>query len=266
MKTLGTIGAGNMASAIVGGILGCGMIPAGEMMMYDVDAEKLRPFAEQGISAASSSVEVVQNCRYVLLAVKPQVIPSVLEELRGAAGEQNILISIAAGISSAYLKKALGFDAKVVLVMPNTPILVGCGASALSYEPPVSEEEFETVRKMFASAGIAEQISPNLMNEVIPLNGSSPAFLYRIAQIFVERAAGQGFDRETATRLFCQAMIGSARMMLESGKPIDELIRMVCSPGGTTLRGLEAMEQNGLETALAAGIGDCIKRAYELGV
>ena len=266
MKTIGIIGAGNMAAAIANGILGRGMIPAGEIEMFDIDAAKLAPFTEKGVSAASSAAELVKNCRYVLLAVKPQVMPGVLEGLRGAAGAGNVFVSIAAGISSAFVKKALGFDAKVILVMPNTPVLVGLGASALSFEPPVTEEEFETVRAMFASAGIAEQIAPNLMNEVIPINGSSPAFLYRIAQIFVEHAVGQGFDRGVATRLFCQTMIGSAHMMLESGKPLEELIRMVCSPGGTTLRGLEAMEKNGLENALAACIDDCIQRAYELGV
>ena len=179
MKTIGIIGAGNMAAAIANGILGRGMIPAGEIEMFDIDAAKLAPFTEKGVSAASSAAELVKNCRYVLLAVKPQVMPGVLEGLRGAAGAGNVFVSIAAGISSAFVKKALGFDAKVILVMPNTPVLVGLGASALSFEPPVTEEEFETVRAMFASAGIAEQIAPILMNEVIPINGSADKSSHR---------------------------------------------------------------------------------------
>lgn len=265
MKTLGVVGAGNMATAISRGILTGGSLAPADLMIYDVSPEKLAPFAKQGLAIASSEAEVARECRYVLLAVKPQVYREVLAAIAPACGEHNVFVSIAAGISGDFIKRALGRDAKIVLVMPNTPLLVGCGASALSRVEPTTREEFDEVLSLFSASGMAVEIQPNQMNEIIPVNGSSPALFYRLAQIFVGRAAALGFSSETANQLFCQAMIGSARMMLETGKGHQELIDMVCSKGGTTLAMLDAMEKNGLGTAMLAGIESCVRRADELG-
>ncbi|MEG1773549.1 MAG: pyrroline-5-carboxylate reductase dimerization domain-containing protein, partial [Oscillospiraceae bacterium] len=206
-----------------------------------------------------------ENCHYVLLAVKPQVYRVVLAKIAPVCRPDSVFISIAAGISGERIKKELGYDAKVIQVMPNTPVLVGCGASALSCFAPATQEEFEQVQSIFAASGYAVQIKPEQMNDVIPINGSSPAIFYYIAQIVVERAVELGFDKDVANNLICQAMIGSAKMMLESGKSHQELIDMVSSKGGTTLAMSAAMKDHQFKEALLAGVDACIRRACELG-
>lgn len=218
-----------------------------------------------GCTIAGSSLEILDSCKYVLLAVKPQVIENVLEQIAPKVTEDTVILSIAAGISCSYIRRKIGFDCKVVNIMPNTPLLMGFGTSALSRNEPIEEEEFQFALRIFQSAGEAYVIPSQLMNEVIPLNSSSPAFIYYFAKIYVERAEKAGFSRELANELFCNTLIGSAKMMLDSGLDHDELLRMVTSPGGTTLKGLEAMDDNGFRRAVEQGIDACIQRAYELG-
>ena len=217
-------------------------------------------------AVASSVIEVVTECRYILLAVKPQVYTSVLSSIAPVCTGNNVFISIAAGISGDYIKNIIGQKEKIVLVMPNTPVLVGCGASALSCINPTSREEFEEVKKIFAASGLAVEISSDLMLEVIPINGSSPAVFYWMAQIFVENAVRRGFDFETANKLFCATMEGSAKMILQAGKTHQELIDMVSSKGGTTIAMSSAMKESGFENSLLKGFDACVERAKELGL
>jgi pyrroline-5-carboxylate reductase len=265
MSKLGVIGFGNMASAIVGGILQAGILTPADLTLYDLDADKTLPLQKKGARLADSAAQVAESSEYVLLAVKPQNFPELLPLLRPAAQNGRVFISIAAGISADNIRAVLGEDAKIITVMPNTPILAGFGTAALSYGPPTTPEEFAFVLQLFKAAGEACEIPQSLMNEVIPLNGSSPAFIYYIAKVFVDEAEKLGFDRHTANRLFCTSLIGSAHMMLDMGMDHQPLIDMVCSKGGTTIAGLEAMQQAGLAEALRAGISACIRRAYELG-
>ncbi len=265
MLKLGIIGVGNMGYALLGGILKKGIVPPDQILLCDQQSAHYDALRDRGISWAESPRELVERCEYIILSIKPQGFTGLLEEIAPACKGQNVFISIAAGISSDFIKKALGYNAKVVPIMPNTPALIGHGTSALTRVSPVSEAEFETVLSFFSACGDAFEIPANLMNEVIPFNGSAPAFIYRITQIFVERAVALGFERETALRLFCSTLIGSVHMMTDSGVALDQLIKMVCSKGGTTLAGLDAMEAHHLEDALVAGIDSCIKRAYELG-
>lgn len=265
MLKFGVIGVGNMATAITNGILKKGVILPQQIMMCDRHPDKHELLYQQGVRQASTECEIVENCEYVLLSIKPQGFSDLLKKVKPCCKGQNVFISIAAGISGEYIKNALGYDAKVILVMPNTPVSLGYGTSALASVNPTTKTEFSDVMTFFASCGDAVEIPANRMNEVIPFNGSSPAFVYRITQIFVERAVDLGFERDTALKLFCSALIGSAHMMTDSGIELDQLIKMVCSKGGTTLAGLDAMERNNLSEALVSGIDDCIKRAYELG-
>ena len=210
------------------------------------------------------SAELVEACDYLVLAVKPQNFEEVLQEIRPSANESIVFVSIAAGVTPAYIASKLGFDAKVVQVMPNTPLMLGEGATALSCNKMVTEEEFAFVRSLFDCAGITEVISLDKMNEIIPLNGSSPAFLYLYAQQFVRYGVSVGLDEALCLRMFAQAMIGSAKMLTDSGKSIDELITMVSSKGGTTIAGLSGLRENGLEKAVEDCCERCVKRAYEL--
>lgn len=265
MLKLGVIGVGNMGAALIGGILKNGVVPPEQILLCDKHPERHEVLYGQGVCQAKRPCEVVESCEYVLLAIKPQGFTALLEEIKPACKGQNVFISIAAGISGNFIKNALDYDAKVVLVMPNTPVSLGYGTSALSSVSPTTEDEFETALGFFAACGDAVQIPAKLMNEVIPFNGSGPAFIYRFTQIFVNRAVALGFDHETALKLFCSTLIGSAHMMTDSGIDLDQLIKMVCSKGGTTLAGLDAMERHNLEEAVVAGIDNCVKRAYELG-
>lgn len=265
MLKLGVIGVGNIGTALLGGILENGVIPPEQILVCDRHPDRHETLYSQGVRQAANPCELVERCEYILLAVKPQGFSALMEEIKPCCKGKNVFISIAAGISGNFIKKALGYDAKIVLVMPNTPVSLGYGTSALSRVSPTTTDEFETVLSFFAACGDAVQIPVNLMNEVIPFNGSGPAFIYRFTQIFVQRAVALGFDYDTALKLFCSTLIGSSHMMTDSGIDLDQLIKMVCSKGGTTLAGLDAMERLNFEEAIVAGIDDCIKRAYELG-
>lgn len=265
MFKLGVIGVGNMATAILGGILKNNVIAPAEILLCDKHPERHAELYGIGINQAADECDVVKNCKYVLLSIKPQGFADMLEKIKPFCNKDNVFISIAAGISADYIKNALGYDAKVILVMPNTPVSLGFGTSAVANVAPTSAEEFSVALDIFSACGEAVEIPADKMNEVIPFNGSSPAFIYRITQVFVERAVSFGFDRETAMKLFCSTLIGASHMMTDSGIELEQLIKMVCSKGGTTIAGLDAMAANGLENALQQGIDDCVKRAYELG-
>ncbi|MDY4191259.1 MAG: pyrroline-5-carboxylate reductase [Oscillospiraceae bacterium] len=262
---IGFIGAGNMAGAMIGGILKAGIVLPEQAAVSDLLEEKTAPYAARGLGVYADPAELVRNCRYVVLSVKPQVMEAVLQNIAQAVTEEHVLISIAAGVSCRYIRSVIGFECKVVPVMPNTPLLVGEGAVAVGREEPISAEEFDFVTGLFRAGGRVEVIDSGKLNEVIPINGSSPAMIYLLAKYMCSYAETQGISYEAANRLFCQTLIGSAKMMLESGKTHDELIAMVTSPGGTTYRMLDALKERGLDDMVEDACGRCVRRAYELG-
>lgn len=262
MKQLGFIGAGNMATAIITGIVQAKLDIS--LSAYDRDEEKRNGLASMGVHPAESAEEIASGSDYILLAVKPQNFPEVLTQLSSVLPQDKVVISIAAGITPAVISSGLGFDAKVVQVMPNTPMLLGYGASALSRSPRVSDEEFEFVRGIFECSGVTAVLPNEKMNESIAIHGSTPAFIYRFAECIVNYGKSQGLEEEVCLKLFAQTLIGSAKMMTESGRSIEELIQMVSSKGGTTVAGLAAMTENGFEKSVAAGCESCVRRAYEL--
>lgn len=260
--TVGFIGAGNMGYAIMKGIAANGMNV--QLSAYDPDAEKVSRLGEMGVRACASGAEVLQDCKYVFLAVKPQMFDEVLAQIAGAVTADTVLVSIAAGITAEYIRSKTIPEAKVVLVMPNTPLLLGEGASALAKSEPTTEEEFAAVRSMFDACGVTAVLPEEKMKEVIAINGSSPAFIYLYAKAFVDYAEKVGIPQETALPLFAQSLIGSAKMLMDSGYSIAELIKMVSSPGGTTLAGLDELYKGDLEQTVNAACEACTKRAYEL--
>lgn len=265
MKKIGFIGAGNMGSAIIRGIAKSEM--AGEVEIYaaDPDESKIDALSDCNILKCGSGAELSDKCDIVFLAVKPQVLEDVLKPLSGHVRDNQIFVSIAAGITAGFIKNTLGNSCiGVILVMPNTPLLLGEGATAISGSGNVPQKEFEFVCNVFASCGKVEVISEDKMKEIIAVNGSSPAFIYLFAKGFIDYAAENGIDSETAKNLFCQSLIGSAKMMTDSGYTLDELIKMVSSPGGTTLAGLDRLYANNLEKAVSEACDACTKRAYEL--
>lgn len=259
MNRLGVLGTGNMGSAIINGIVKSGMDV--EVFAYDKDASKLSSLA---VNICADEKSLVSDCKYILLAVKPQVLGSVLEELASAVSEDTVFISICAGISEEFIRSKTIDNAKVVLVMPNTPMMLGCGASAMAKGSGVTDEEFSFARSVIGSCGVTEVIPMDKMKEIICINGSSPAFIYLFAKGFVDYASENGIDSEVALRLFSATLIGSAKMLAESGMTVDELIKQVSSPGGTTIAGLEMLYAGDVVGHVKDACSACTDRAYEL--
>lgn len=265
MALFSALGAGNMANAILDGAVAAGYLKPADIGTYNVHPEKRERMAAKGFRVYPTIPELCKDSRYILLSMKPQQAEEVLGELAPVISPDQVIVSIAAGISRKYIQSILGEGTKVVLAMPNTPLLIGCGATALACCPPTTGEEFHFVRGVFSSAGLVEEIPEEKMNEIIAVSGSTPAYLYLIAKIFCRYAGEQGLDADMANRMFCQTMVGAARMMAETGKSHQQLIDMVTSPGGTTLMGLTALEEGGLEKVLRGCCDATIRRAYELG-
>lgn len=259
MIKLGFIGTGNMGSAIIKGIAASDL--SADIYAFDKDAEKL---AAVPAKPCGSAPELVSLCKYVLLAVKPQVLGSVLDEIKNTVTPETVFISICAGISEQFIRSHTIPDAKVVLVMPNTPMMLGMGASAMSTDEKTSDEEFAFARSVIESCGIAEVVPIDKMKEIICINGSSPAFIYLFAKGFVDYAAVNGIDPDAALRLFAATLKGSAEMLTSSGMTVDELIKQVSSPGGTTIAGLDKLYEGKLTDDVNAACVACTRRAYEL--
>lgn len=260
---LGVIGAGNMGCAILQGALDAEILPPERVWLSNPHLDKAKPFGDRGVHITTSNLEAVNAVDIVLLAVKPQIISTVLEEIRTAVPGKCV-VSIAAGISRRWLAEQLP-GAWIVCAMPNTPLMLGCGASAVTEPGNVPQDIHRFVLSLFSSAGLAVQLPEERMNEIIPVSGSSPAFFFRMANRMVQAAKARGIDPETALQLAAKTMEGSARMLLESGKTPEELERQVCSPGGTTLAGLTAFDELGFDQMMDLAFERCIRRAYELG-
>lgn len=273
MTKVGFIGAGNMGFAILKGIYEGRSSEnveihdtLGEIELYaaEQDHTKLERLEKLGVKICDSPAALVKTCKYVFLAVKPQNLETLLPAMKDEITEETVIVSICAGISGDYIKARTKDFVKVVLVMPNTPLMLGEGASALAQVAPTTDGEFELVYNIFAACGTAAVIDESKMKEIIAINGSSPAFIYLFAKAFVDYADAVGIDADAAKALFAKTLIGSAKMITDSGKSIDELIEMVSSKGGTTIAGLEKLRAGGLEQAVNEACKACTARAYEL--
>ena len=264
MNTIGFLGTGNMGTAILKGIAGSSMKSETKLYAYNPTAAKVDALASYGVQKCSSEAEVAAASHYLFLAIKPQKFDEVLPRIADAITEDTVLVSIAAGIGVEYIRKLTKPNAKVVLAMPNTPLLLGCGATALATEAPVSDAEFAVVRRIFDACGMTAVIEPAQMKEIIAINGSSPAFIYLFAKGFLDYAEQVGLSGDVAKELFAQSLIGSAKMITDSGYSIAELIRQVSSPGGTTLAGLDRFYAGNLTDVVQDACDHCTRRAYEL--
>lgn len=265
MKQVGFIGAGNMATAIINGMLGHACYQASDVYVFDVNEAKLQTMQQRGIHPCHSAQEILQHCSIVFLAVKPQNYAEVLQEIKNTITDQTVLVSIAAGISSTYLLHALERDCAIVRVMPNTPLLLGQGATALCRATKISDEDFMQVYNIFAASGVVEILPEEQMNTVIAVNGSSPAYVYLFAKALTDYAVQHGIEESAALHLVCKTLEGSAAMLRESGMTAEELIRMVSSPGGTTLKAMDALREGKFYETILHAMDACTLRANELG-
>lgn len=261
---IGFIGAGNMAGAIIEGIVSQNVAKTSQIAVIDVDTEKCERFKKRGMSVYSSYEELAKFCKVIFLSIKPQNYEEVLGKLKGFT-DGKIIVSIAAGISTGYIKSRLGENSHVVRVMPNTPLLLGCGATAMCHVTPVTDKEFAEIKTIFEAGGTVDVLPEEKMNAVISVNSSSPAYVYLFAKALINGAEKQGIDYDTALRLVVKTLEGSALMIKSSGKTPDELIKMVSSPGGTTLKALDALYEHKFEDAVIDAMERCTERAEELG-
>lgn len=263
---VGFIGAGNIATAVASGLVKCSDIKSEDVFLYDVANSKCEALRDKiGISVAADLPSLVHDCGCLVLAVKPQVYESVLSQLREYITPDKLIVSVAAGIRTDYILSRLGQNLAIVRTMPNTPLLIGEGATALSRNAYVSDEQFDFVCKMFECSGSIAVLDESSMNAVISVNGSSPAYVFRFAAAVIDNAVRQGIDAEVAKNLFVQTLIGSAQMINQSGMDIQSLIDMVTSPGGTTFKALEQLDLRGFDECIDAAMLACTRRAEELG-
>lgn len=265
-QTIGFIGAGQMARALARGLFRSSLVTGDRLHLFDPDPLVSEAFAAQfaGAWKLNSNAEVLARSEIIILAVKPQNIPGVMAELAGNIVPGKLLISIAAGVTISTLCEGFQTD-RVVRVMPNTPALVMEGASAYALGPGASAEDGQLVGKMLGAVGKAYSVEEKLLDAVTGLSGSGPAFVYVIIEALSDGGVRMGLPREVATALAAQTVLGSAQMVLQTGEHPAVLKDKVASPGGTTIAGLQALEQYGLRGALIAAVEAATKRSAELG-
>lgn len=261
--TLGFIGAGNMVTAILSGVLKKELAKPEEIWLSNRSPEKLVPWTERGVHTTTDNAVVAEKAQLLVLGVKPQVFDEVLPQVAPFVGGKCVL-SIAAGISSGYLKERLP-GALVTRAIPNTPMKLGMGATVVAEAPGVPAELFETVCALFSAAGAVAVIPEEQMDDFIAVSGSSPAFFFRMAAALVDAAKAAGIDGDLALQMASQTMAGSAAMLAQSGLSAQELTRQVCSPGGTTLAALTAFDEYRFEEMIGEASRRCAKRSRELG-
>ena len=263
---MGFIGAGNMGSAIISGILENGIAEAADIIVTDADQSRVTELAEEyNIKQGLANAAVAGAVDMLFLCVKPQVIYSVIDEIKDSVADDTVIVSIAAGQSIEKLGKAFGKDAvKLVRVMPNTPALVGEGMTAIVPNDNVSAEETESVIKVFSGLGIVDVVSENLIDAVTGISGSSPAYVFMLIEAMADAGVQGGMPRNKAYLFAAQAVLGSARMVLESGLHPAELKDMVCSPGGTTIDAVSVLEEEGMRGAVIKAVRACIEKSRSM--
>ncbi len=264
--TIGIIGTGRMGSALARGLAESGT-SAEDIVVYDVNGDVAKSLASDlGATATPTGMELASQADIIILAVKPSVVSETVKEISGAVTSEKLVISIAAGITTAAIEKALPGGSRVVRVMPNAPLQIGKGASAYCPGNSATREDAALVGEIFARFGIAVEVQENIMDAVTGLSGSGPAFFYRMIAAIARGAVDAGMAPETALQLAAQTALGAGAMVLEKGKQPQELIDEVTTPGGTTLAGLEAMDGDGRwSEATAEAVRAAAKRSGELG-
>jgi len=263
---IGFIGAGAMADALAGGLCAAGF-PAGSLQLADPDPARRKHF-EQTLGAATTAdnAALVADSDLVVLAVKPQVMPAVLESLAAAPGRQRPLwVSIAAGVRIARLERGLGAGARIVRAMPNTPALVRCGATAICGNPAATADDLAHARALFTSVGSC-WVAPReaLLDAVTGLSGSGPAYVFVFLEALGDAGVRMGLPRDAAYELAFQTVLGAARLAIEDGRHPAALKDQVTSPGGTTIAGLERLEAGGLRAAVYDAVAAATRRSQEL--
>jgi len=266
-QPIGIIGAGNMGAAIVTGIVKKGLISPKKINIFDIDHTKSLKLAEKtGVHINSSNKKIVEECPIIILAVKPNIYPLILSEIKDSLNNNHILISIAAGISIEYIKEKTQGRCKIVRVMPNTPALIGEGTIVVCKEHELEEEEKRAVFQILSSLGMVQEVEEKYINAVTGISGSSPAYVYMFIEALADGGVMMGLPRELAYKLAAQTVLGSAKMVLESREHPGVLKDMVCSPGGTTIEAVYALEQKGFRGIIMEAVKRCAEKGEAMSM
>ena len=264
-KKIGFIGGGNMAKAIIGGLISSGNIAPSDISVFDRKPETNQALAEQyGINAAESAEALAREVDILFGAVKPNVILKILKDLTGSLKKEALVVSIAAGVTLDSLSSVLGYDRKIIRAMPNTPSLVSEGMTSVTPNALVEQSETDEVVAIFESFGKAAVVEEYLIHSVVGVSGSAPAYVFMFIEAMADAAVAGGMPRAQAYQFAAQAVKGAAQMVLTTGKHPAELKDMVCSPGGTTIEAVKVLEEKGLRSAVIEAMQQCMAKSEQM--
>ncbi|ART75540.1 pyrroline-5-carboxylate reductase [Sutcliffiella horikoshii] len=264
-KKIGFIGSGKMAEAIIGGLIKSELVPANQIFASAKTRETVEKIADKyAIQTTIQNREVAAKADMLILAVKPDLHKAVIEEIKDIVKSEAVIITIAAGITLDFLETTFGHSIKAVRVMPNTPSLVGEGMSAICSNDETNAQELQEVIRLFESFGKAEVLPEKLMDAVPAVSGSSPAYVYMFIEALADGAVQQGIARNQAYTMAAQAVLGAAKMVLETGKHPGELKDNVCTPGGATIEAVTTLEKHGFRSAVVSAMEACTEKSKRL--
>lgn len=265
-KKIGMIGGGRMGSALIGGIVSQHLVDADRIIVSDALKRRLDELRKMyGVETSQDNKNVMKSSDIVILAVKPQNMPEVLEGVADLYHHRKLVISIAAGIPTRLIEGHLGEKARVVRAMPNTPALIGEGAAAIARGAHATDTDIEAACQIFEAVGIAVTVKEGLMDAVTGLSGSGPAYAFLIIEALADAGVNLGLGRDVALKLSAQTIMGAAKLCLTEKRHPAELKDMVTSPGGTTIAGLKVLEAGKLRATLMAAVEAAALRSKELG-
>ncbi len=263
---IGFVGAGNMAEALVRGLVKGGHVAADRILASAPRQERLDELARSyAIGVTPENRDVAAASDLVVLSVKPQILDKVLREIADALRPGTLVISIAAGVDAEKIETAVGEAVRVVRAMPNTPALVGAGATAIAPGSRSTAADLAVAKALFDAVGITVTLEEHHLDAVTGLSGSGPAYVFLILEALSDAGVKVGLSRRNAQRLAAQTVMGSAKLLLDTDEHPGKLKDMVTSPGGTAIAGLHTLEQGGLRTTLINAVETATKRARELG-
>jgi pyrroline-5-carboxylate reductase len=265
-KRVGFLGAGNMGEAMIRGLVEAKVVPPKDIAATDVRADRLDEIAGRyGVRAAAGNAALVAESDVVILAVKPQGMAAVLREIAPAVAATKLLISVAAGVATRTIREHLGREARLIRVMPNTPALVLEGATAIARGAGLQPGDLEAAQALFGAVGRVVVLDEDALDAVTGLSGSGPAYVAIVIDALADGGVRMGLDRATALTLAAQTVLGSARLLLETGAHPGQLKDMVASPGGTTIAGIAALEDGAVRRAFINAVERATLRSRELG-
>jgi pyrroline-5-carboxylate reductase len=263
---IGFIGCGRMATAIAQGLVKASVVGPSQLTGSDPSAATRESFTKaSGAPVVADNLSVLSGSDVIVLAVKPQHMPAVLKEIATGVEARHLFVSVAAGVPISAIASALGQTTRIVRVMPNTPCLVGAGATAFARGAKATEADASLVERLFSTIGIAMEVTEPLLDAVTGLSGSGPAYVFQVIEAMSDGGVRSGLPRNVSTRLAAQTVLGAAKMVLDTGEHPAALKDGVASPGGTTIAGLHELERGALRGALINAVEAATRRSQELG-